>query len=363
MGRGTLSVRAARLSSWRALLLAAVAMLPACSLREGWKGPISDHFDGKRFSNDEPFETSLLAVLRFYLSGDTGPWTRDLDEPPAAAPAASVGEGRLVATVVNHATVLVQADGLNILTDPVWSQRVSPLSWIGPRRYRPPAIRFEDLPPIDVVLISHNHYDHLDLATVARLAEHHDPAFVVPLGDAEFLRGIGIKRVVELDWWQAWTLPNGRQIHGVPVQHWSGRSVLPSDQNRSLWQGYVIETAAGPVYFAGDTGYADHFERAHERFGNMRLALLPIGAYEPRWFLAYQHMNPAEAVQAHLELRAQTSLAIHWGTFKLTAEGQLQPRQDLIAARRERGLSDVSFQVPDFGEAIEIAPLTTETGG
>ncbi|MHA7835724.1 MAG: MBL fold metallo-hydrolase, partial [Algiphilus sp.] len=260
---------------------------------------MNDHFDGTHFHNEAPFDVGLGDLLRFYASREPGEWVRNLEVPPASPPPARVDDGSLRLTFINHATVLVQVDGLNVLTDPIWSQRASPLSWVGPRRYRPPGIRFSDLPPIDVVVISHNHYDHLDIPTMRRLAAAHQPLFVVPAGDQVLLERAGIAPVLALDWWQSQRLANGCALTAVPVKHWSGRTL--GDRNLSLWAGYVIESAGGPIYFAGDTGYDDHFAEAYARFGPMRAALLPIGAYKPRWLTAYQHMDPTDAVRAHLD--------------------------------------------------------------
>lgn len=343
-----------------ALLLVAVA---AIFVVQQWQdqrrhtGPVSAHFDGERFHNAEPFEKNWLDLIRFWWQRDPGVWVRDLTTPPGPRPLAVVGEGVLRATVVNHATVLVQFDGLNVLTDPIWSERASPVQWAGPRRFVPPGIRFEDLPKIDAVLISHSHYDHLDLPTLKRLHAAHDPMFYVGLGEGKTLSDAGIAkvRITELDWWQPATLANGRKLWGAQSVHWCGRGI--GGRNRSLWLSYVIETAGGPVYFAGDTGYGPQFKAAHARFGPMRLALLPIGAYKPRWLTGYQHIDPAQAVQAHRDLAAQTALAVHFGTFELSDDGQREPVVDLDAARQAAGLRADQFIAPTFGSGYDFAPL------
>ena len=324
-------------------------------------GPVSDHFDGERFHNAEPFEKNWLDLVRYYWQREPGVWVRDLTTAPGPRPVATVGEGALRATVVNHATVLIQADGLNLLTDPIWSERASPVQWAGPRRFVPPGIRFEDLPKIDAVLISHNHYDHLDLPTLVRLQAAHDPMFYVGLGEAPTLLKAGIARekITELDWWQAATLPNGRKLWGAQSVHWCGRGL--TGRNRSLWLSYVIETAGGPVYFAGDTGMGPQFTAARQRFGPMRLALLPIGAYEPRWLTAYQHIDPAEAVQAHQQLGAAASLAVHFGTFELSDESQRQPPADLAKALAAVVPAPAPFTSPTFGRGYDFAPLSSDT--
>ena len=336
----------------RALAIAAAALLAACGSSR-WQGAKSDHFDGERFLTPAPFEIDALDLVRYWRESKPGVWTRDLSIAPGPKPAATVASGELRMTFVNHATALVQADGLNILTDPIWSERASPVSFAGPRRFRPPAIAFDDLPKIDVVLVSHNHYDHFDLPTLDRLNAAHQPVFLVPPGDGYRLRGRGYAKVVELDWWQSYPLPNGCAIHAAPSQHWSTRSV-PGDRNRSFWLAWVIGTRGGPVYFAGDTGYGPHFTVARERFGAMRAALLPIGAYLPRWLTDYQHVDPPQAVQAHVDLAAARSFGIHYGTFELADDGQTQPVTELAAAVAARGLPADSFTAAEFGVAAAV---------
>lgn len=336
------------------------ALLAGC-VATRWDGPPSEHFDGRRFHNEEPFEVGLSDLLRYFFTRQRGEWERDMDIVPGAAPPERVGDGELLLTFINHATVLIQADGVNVLTDPIWSRRASPVPWAGPRRYRPPGIAFEDLPPIDVVVISHNHYDHFDLPTLHRLQSAHDPHFVVPAGDDIVLARHGIAQVTALDWWQEARLPNGCALAAVPVKHWSGRRVLPSDRNLSLWAGYVVHTAAGPVYFAGDTGYDTHFAETRAAFGPMRAALLPIGAYLPRWLTEYQHIDPQEAVVAHQDLQAAFSLGIHYGSFEMAADGMRQPIEDLHKAREHHGLDASVFPAGEEGRAYRIPPLEEAT--
>ena len=336
-----------------ASLVAAVIVLLAGCTSPRWEGPVSPHFDGTRFHNETPFDVGLGDLLRFYAHRDPGEWVRNLRLPPGAPPAPRVDDGSLRLTFINHATVLVQVDGVNLLTDPIWSERASPLSWLGPRRYRPPGIRFADLPPIDVVVISHNHYDHLDIPTLRRLAAAHQPRFVVPAGDQVLLENAGIDGVVALDWWQGHALPNGCVLTAVPVKHWSGRSL--GDRNLSLWAGYVIASAGGPIYFAGDTGYDDHFAAARARFGPMRAALLPIGAYQPRWLTAYQHMDPEGAVRAHFDLQAAFSLGIHHGSFELADDGMHEPAAQLARVARAHALHGMRFAAGAEGSAYSLA--------
>ena len=328
--------------------------LAGCS-SHGWRGPVSGHFDGERFYNPgRPFDKTLGDLARYLVTREPGQW-QAIDPARGPAPPPDTRRGELRVTPINHASVLVQADGLNLLTDPIFSERASPLSWIGPARYRPPGIGFDDLPPIDVVIISHNHYDHLDLPTLRRLFERDDPLFVVPLGDYDIVAATGSRRIFQLDWWQSMPLPNGQRLWGTPCVHWSGRMPL-LDRNKSLWLAYVIETDGGPVYFGGDTGFGPHFEQTQARFGDMRLALLPIGAYAPRWLVGYQHMDPSEAVKAHKALGARRSLGIHYGTFELSDVGQTQPLRDLAAALAHAA-GDAAFMPARFGESVHIPTL------
>jgi L-ascorbate metabolism protein UlaG (beta-lactamase superfamily) len=257
-----------------------------------------------------------------------------------------VGGNELRVTLINHSTVLLQQNGAHFLTDPIWSERASPLAWAGPRRRRKPGVVWEDLPRIDIVLLSHNHYDHLDLATLRRLADRGQSQFVVPIGVARLLRSQRIGPVHELDWSES--VPLGRIIvHSVPALHFSARGIF--DRNATLWCGYVIEAADRMVYFAGDTAFGAHFAAIRERFGQPRLALLPIGAYEPRWFMSPIHMNPEDAVKAHQILGAETSIAIHHGTFQLGDEGIDTPRRRLAECAPGR-----SFQVLDNGQSVTL---------
>jgi N-acyl-phosphatidylethanolamine-hydrolysing phospholipase D len=253
------------------------------------------------------------------------------------------------ATWLGHASFLVQMDGINLLTDPHFSPRASPLPWAGPERLIAPPIAHAELPLIDVVLVSHNHYDHLDAPTLRWLAESHAPLFVVPLGVAPLLRKLGAERVVELDWW-ARHRRGGLSVMAVPAQHFSGRGI--TDRNATLWCGYVFEADGRRAYFAGDTGYSPDFAEIGRRCAPLDLALIPIGAYEPRSFMRSMHVNPEEAVQIHRDVGSRLSLAMHWGTFRLTLEPLDEPPQRLIAAREAAGLPASVFQVPLPGETV-----------
>ncbi|MFN2572216.1 MAG: MBL fold metallo-hydrolase [Gemmatimonadales bacterium] len=258
-------------------------------------------------------------------------------------------------TWVGHSSLLLQLGGLNILTDPIWSERASPVSFAGPRRWVAPGIAFEDLPPLDVVLQSHNHYDHLDDHTVRRLARTHSAAaWIVPIGLAAFVRKRGIQSsaIVELDWWQETTVQSLR-VAATPAQHFSSRGV--GDRGDTLWCGFALSTTAGRrLFFAGDTGYHPEFGAIGKRYGPFDVALLPIGAYEPRWFMRYVHMNPEEAVDACRAVSARIMVPIHWGTFKLTDEAMDEPPVRARTAWAAAGLPHDGYRQLAHGETLTL---------
>src|SRR5436305_2521773 len=278
-----------------------------------YHGPITNHFDGRKFHNLEPPEKrGFIDFLRWQLNRKRGPWNRWTDNQSVSVPPQRVNGKDLRVTFVNHATALIQTEGLNILTDPVWSERASPVAWAGPRRHRPPGLRFADLPPIDLVLISHNHYDHLDIETLVRLRGEHRPRFITGLGNRALLNAREINDVTELDWWEVAKVSDELSVTCVPAKHFSGRGL--SDGEAALWCGYVVQGSGGNIYFAGDTGMGSHFVEIKNRFGPFRLALLPIGAYLPKWFMHPVHLSPSEAIELHHMLEPRVSMAIHFGT-------------------------------------------------
>lgn len=315
-----------------------------------YRGPVSDHFDGRRFRNLSGHPHGFTGLLRWAVTRRRGVWRARRDEPFGAAPPRHVANLRV--TFVNHATVLIQAAGRNILTDPVWSERVSPVSWAGPRRVRPPGIRFEELPRIDAALVSHNHYDHLDLPTLTRLHRRDRPSILTGLGAGALLARHGIETAVELDWWGTTDLGGGLRVTGVPVQHFSGRGL--TDRNATLWTGFVLSGPSGDVFFAGDTGYGPHFAAIRKRFPRLRLAILPIGAYRPEWFMGPVHQNPAQALAAFRDLNASTGLGIHFGTFELTDEGEEEPAREIARLLDTTPEPKPRFWVLEFGEGREV---------
>lgn len=259
---------------------------------------------------------------------------------------------RMTLTWIGHATLLMQIQGVNILTDPHFSERASPVQWAGPKRVVPPGIGLEDLPPIDIVIISHDHYDSLDVPTVKQLharAGGDRTRFFVPLGLKEWFQRIGIQTVTEMDWWDEQEA-GGLRVIATPMQHWGKRS--PFSRNEHLWASWVIIADGFRFYFGGDSGYAPHFKETGKRLGPFDLAALPIGAYEPRWFMKNHHINPEEAVQAHIDLRSKMSVAMHWGTFILTDEPLDEPPVRLKTAMKEKGIPEDEFLVLKHGEMI-----------
>ena len=254
-------------------------------------------------------------------------------------------------TWIGHASFLVQVGGLNILTDPVLSKRTSPVQWAGPGRLAPLGLSFDELPKIDVVLISHNHYDHLDAPTVRKLAKRDAPLFVVPMGLRAWFEKRGIRTVAELDWWQR-TMARGLRVYAVPAQHFSGRGA--GDRNRTLWCGYVYEIAGQRHYFAGDTGYGPDFADIGARFAPIDVAMIPIGAYDPRGFMRPVHVDPEEAVRIHQDVGSRLSLAMHWGTFRLTLEPLDEPPQRLVTTLDAASVPQEMFRVLAHGETLKL---------
>jgi L-ascorbate metabolism protein UlaG (beta-lactamase superfamily) len=293
-------------------------------------------------------------VLRWQFGGNRqrAAWPEWAPSPHADTPPERVDGEKVRLSFVGHASWLIQTSGLNILIDPVWSQRASPFSFAGPKRHNDPGISFDALPKVDVVLVSHGHYDHLDVATLARLAAKFSPRVITPLGNDVTMRS-AIK-ADPFDWRDRVELGNGVAVTLVPTRHWSARGLF--DRNKALWASFVLETPAGKIYIVCDSGYGEgkHFRRVAESYGPLRLAILPIGAYEPRWFMRDQHMNPSDAVQALQDCGAQAALAHHHGTFQLTDEAIDAPAIGLGEALDEAKIPRERFAVLKPGQVVEI---------
>jgi len=303
---------------------------------------------------------------------DVVAWRRTRDAAPRPRPALPecvppdvvrprAAAGTMSATWVGHSTVLLQVGPLNVLTDPMWSARASPVQWIGPRRFTAPGMPLDALPPIDIVLVSHNHYDHLDAASVRAIARHHPSArWYTPLGVARYVRQWGVRAATEMDWWETAAAGDVR-VGCVPAQHASGRT--PFDRMQTLWCGFTLQAGGRAVYYAGDTAYHPEFGEIARRHGPFDLCVLPIGAYEPRWFMRPVHVNPDEAVQAYRDIaRAHPdhappiALAVHWGAFSLADEPMDEPPRRARAAWGGSGLDAGRLWVLSLGETRRVPP-------
>jgi L-ascorbate metabolism protein UlaG (beta-lactamase superfamily) len=344
--------------------IAAVLLFAGCHGKPNYS-PMKNHHTADGFRNNYPHEGK-----QSFWKWQWQRWTGDLPEDPEGgykfpllAPdvaylAANRSEPTL--TWIGHATFLLQLGGVNILTDPHLTERASPLSFAGPRRHVAPALDFARLPHIDAVVISHSHYDHLDRGTVTRLSRQADgpPMFFVPLRLKAWFAKQGIDNVTELDWWESRT-HMGLKFNLAPVQHWSARSLW--DRNRTLWGSWVIEHPEMRFLFGGDFGYSRDLADIGKRFGRIDLAALPIGAYEPRWFMHIMHVNPEEAVRAHRDLNARYSVGMHWGTFKLTDELLDEPPQKLAEALAREGIAPERFFLMQHGETRKLDFVLAES--
>jgi L-ascorbate metabolism protein UlaG (beta-lactamase superfamily) len=351
-----------RASRWigTAVLFLAIALCLAPSLvppfldRIYYRGPPSGHFDGERFFNPgtpaPPRRSPARFFSRWASATDRAEWPERVPVTQTVPPRRVAGDEMLV-TWIGHATVLVQTQGLNILTDPVWSERTSPFSFVGPRRVRAPGVRFEQLPPIDLVLVSHNHYDHMDLPTLRRLWERDRPAIVTRRGNDSILRGSEIDAEAR-DWGGAVRI-GAAEVVVERVHHWSTR--WGTDRNRALWSGFTVRLPGGNIFFAGDTGWGDgSWAREAARSGPVRLAILPIGAYEPRDVMRSNHIDPEEAVRIFEILDPVRALGMHWGTIQLTFEPIDDPPRRLAALRRARGIAPERFLATEVGRTFSV---------
>jgi L-ascorbate metabolism protein UlaG (beta-lactamase superfamily) len=299
-------------------------------------------------------DAGFLAVMKWQFTSRRAAWPSWIENRSYPAPPQRVPGGELLATWIGHSTVLLQTAGLNILTDPFLSLRASPFQWAGPKRVRAASYDAASLPPIDLVLLSHNHYDHMDLPALADIARHHRPRVITPTGNARYIRNAAKELAVSELRWGETVESEGTRIHLTPAFHWSKRYLFGA--NTALWGAFAVETPGGLIYFAADSGFQDGstFREIREQLGAPRLSLLPIGAYEPRWFMKPQHMNPDEAAAAHLALDSRTSIAIHHGTIQLTDEAIDAPVTALRHALSRRKIDFDRFLVPDTGETVSI---------
>jgi len=349
-------IQAMNTSAKCAALLGAVGLLTACS--SAWNGPTTPHFDGSRFSNPgHTKDSSVSGYLWLRLTTSQAEWPSSVPvvrEPP---PPPRVNDGSARVTFVGHATVLIQVAGLNILTDPVWSARASPFSFAGPQRVQMPGVAFDELPRIDLVLISHDHFDHLDVATLTRLDERDRPQVIAPLGNKALLADtMPNSQVSEHDWGDTVGLKGGVRVHLEPMLHGSGRG--PFSQQSTLWAAFVVEAGPLKLYHVGDTGYGDGrlFRATGAKYGGFDLAILPIGAYEPAAFMADSHMPPAGAVKVMQDVRARQAMAHHFEAFQLGFEAYEAPRAALQLALQAAGVPPAQFMAPKPGQALVVRP-------
>lgn len=315
------------------------------SVAEAKEYPKSDHYDGKVFFNPTQNQLhSFWDVIKWKATAEDNQWPDQVPNKAYPLPVRSP-EQRAVVTFINHATFLLQLQDLNVLTDPIFSERASPLTFMGPKRVRAPGLALEELPKIDVVIISHNHYDHLDIESIKSLDAKYHPLFLVPLGNEKLLKEAGVQFVKEMDWWEEHTVREHKFIF-TPAQHWSARGLF--DKCETLWGSFFIQSPNFKSYFGGDSGYASHFANIRLRLGAPDLSLLPIGAYAPQYFMKVNHLTPEEAVQSHKDLNSALSIGMHFGTFPLTDEKIEEPTERL----KKTGVE--TFITLDQGESKAI---------
>lgn len=335
-------------------------MLTVATRNPYYSGPVSDHFDGMRFFNpDGVAPGNMVAALKWQLRESRIKWPEKAEGPfQREKPPSLIDGSGLRVTMIGHASMLIQVAGLNILTDPVWSERVSPFSFVGPRRVNRPGVQFEDLPPIHVVIVTHNHYDHLDMSTLSKIVAAHNPLIVTPLGnDTIIAKAAPGARLAVMDWGDRFEYGDQLVLHAEPCHHWSARGI--GDRRMALWAAFVLETPSGKIYHIGDTGFHDgiNYRAAAEKHGSFRLANLPIGAYEPRWFMKGQHQNPEEAVAGMQLCKAACAAGHHWFTFQLTNEAHHHPEEHLHVALEEAGITRERFRAMRPGEVFDV-PLS-----
>jgi L-ascorbate metabolism protein UlaG (beta-lactamase superfamily) len=319
------------------LLIIALFYYIFCSYSKYYEGDYSNHFDGNRFFDPvENNNKNFLDLLKWKLTSKSLSWKNKIISKKFDKPPSKVLGSNLRVSNVGHVTFLIQTEGINILTDPVWSERASPINFVGPKRVVDPGIQFDDLPPIDIVYISHNHYDHLDLKTISLLWNKDKPRIITPLGNDKIINQYNPEIKVEAyDWGNKVKITDEVIFHIEPMQHWSARGLF--DKNKALWAALNIETNSGNIYFVGDSGYGNgrYFQKAKEKFGSFRLALLPIGAYEPRWFMKYSHMNPEEMIKAHIDLGSPYTIPSHYDVFELADEPRGEALKNLEKAKND----------------------------
>ena len=318
-----------------------------------YKGPKSDHFNGKKFINPNGLQANGFAsAMKYMRERKPEPYRFNYETfVRTEAIPERLPKDDIKITFVNHSTFLIQYAGINILTDPIWSFRCSPFQFAGPNRMRPPGVKFEDLPPIDLVLLSHNHYDHFDTNTNKDLIKRDKPHFVVPLGMKKSVNKLGAKQVDQIDWHEKLTFKN-ISITSAPANHFTSRGLF--DRDTTLWCGYILQFGNHKLYFVGDTGYGPNFKEVGEQYGPMDISLIPIGAYKPEWFMGPIHISPKQAIDVHHDIKSKQSIAMHFGTFPLADDGQGTAEKELIKAMEASNLDPELFIIPDEGFSYDF---------
>jgi L-ascorbate metabolism protein UlaG (beta-lactamase superfamily) len=344
-----------------------VCLIINYSLRaKGFKGQISDHFDGKKFHNisSENWQKNVVKnsaeeILEqglgfdFFFKLFFGHWQKRPLPSGLARPVAQVSGREIVVTFVNHSTVLIQTEGLNVLTDPVWSNRASPFPFLGPKRYMPAGLAISDLPKIDLILLSHNHYDHMDIKSLQKISQRDQSKIFTTLGNKDYLEVRKIYGAEDMDWFETKKFSDQLSVDCVPAQHFSSRAL--TDRNKTLWAGFVLKTPHGDIYFAADTGYGPFADRIRQKYPDgFRLAFLPIGAFKPKRMMNEVHMSPDDAVSLYRDLKVERAVAIHFGTFHLALDGENEAVQILENILSEPENSDIHFDVLWNGQSLKI---------
>jgi len=330
-------------------LVVTIGYLLSC---KPYTGEVSAHFNGKKFINPSQRPANGFKEVSAYgRTRKPDKWQKVLDPGYETRVIPIAENGQTSYTFINHSTFLIQTAGINILTDPIWSERCSPFQFAGPRRMRPPGVAFDNLPKIDLVLLSHNHYDHLDKNTIKRLIKKHDPSFIVPLGLIPLIRRYGTDKVVELDWWTETDFSN-LKITATPANHFSSRGLF--DRDKTLWCGYTIKSPELNIYYVGDTGYSSVFKEIGKRLGPFDLSFIPIGAYLPKWFMSPIHISPDQAVLVHKDAQSKKSVAMHFGTFPLADDNPQRSKAELRSYLEEAELTEEVFAIPEEGSTYEI---------
>ena len=321
-----------------------------------YRGPKSDHFDGQEFQNlGHANEGKFWDLIRWVTNRKQGFWEKWIEIEQQIPPVPKADD--VIVTFINHSTYLIQTNGFCIITDPVWSERVSPFSFAGPKRNKLPGVAINDIPKIDFILLSHNHYDHLDLNTLKYFYNRDKSKILCPLGNAKFLMSQGILSAQEMDWWDQYKYGEELTIDCVPSQHFSGRSMF--DRNQTLWAGYVLQTSTfGKIYFAGDTGYGVHFSQIADKYDSFELGLIPVGAYKPEWFMSPVHISPKEAVVVHDQLKIDTTLAMHFGTFALADDGEEESKLELLSLLKKKPRD---IRIPENGQSFRFKKNPSDT--